>query len=355
MLHRHRSFCFTLNNPQDDELTAIRTTFDQENPPPGCVRFVGQLERGDSGTLHLQGYAGFSDAKTPTLFKRYVGRRAHVEPARGDPASNFVYCTKEEGAVHDDDRWPFPIFWGEFLRFGGRGTADTSTGSLRRADVIEYIAAHPDADESEVVEEGGLQVLAASPNLFSTVRSLLAVDERCNGVTCDLYIGAPGTGKSRLAACLFPTAYRKPVGTWWDGYASERVIIFDDYDGEFMSLGNLLQVLDRYPFRGQVKGSFVKVVANHFVITTNLHPRDWYPEAPENRRRALYRRFTHVLEFLESSVILRHHPSVYFNSYGPGELFYQPPEIYTPPWIEPVLPAVLSPLVELDPLDQSSL
>lgn len=347
MSTRHRSFCFTLNNPTDDELASIRTTFDQENPPPSCVRFVGQLERGDSGTLHLQGYAGFSDAKTSKVFKQHVGRRAHVEPARGDPASNFAYCTKEEGAVHDDPRWPFPIFWGEFLTFGGRRATEPPTGSLRRADVIEYIATHPDADEPEVVEAGGLQVLATSPNLLPTVRSLLAIDERHLGVTCDLYIGAPGTGKSRLAACLFPTAYRKPVGNWWDGYAAERVVIFDDYDGEFMPLGMLLQVLDRYPYRGQVKGSFVKVVANHFAITTNLHPRDWYREAPESRIKALYRRFTHVLEFFENGMILRHSPVVYFHAWGPGHIFYQPPEVYIPPWAEHVLEPVPSPLVDL--------
>lgn len=349
---RSRSVCFTLNNPTDDELVAIRTRFDQENPPPGCIRFVAQLERGENGTLHLQGYVGFDNAKSYNTIKRLLGRRCHLEPSRGDPKSNLTYCTKAETRVSDDDRWPEPYHFGEFLGFGGRRAAGAPGGALRRADVITFLASHPAAGEAEVIEEGGLQVLALTPNIIPQVRSLLAVDERRFGVSCDLYVGAAGTGKSRLADCLFPTAYRKPTGTWWDGYASERVCILDDYDGDFMPIGNLLQVLDRYPLRSQVKGGFVKIVATHFVITSNLHPRDWYRDLPPARLLALYRRFTHVLEFLEGGVILKHHPPTYFSTWGPGELFYVPPEIYTPPWAQPVPP---SPLIEDFPVVQSPL
>lgn len=40
--------------------------------------------------------------------------------------------------------------------------------------------------------------------------------------------GATGTGKSRGVRARFPDAYIKSNDYWWDGYAGEDVVIYEE-------------------------------------------------------------------------------------------------------------------------------
>jgi len=91
---RARHWCFTLNNPTSDELTALCTI-------PNADYFVWQQEVGESGTHHVQGYVIFSSRYRLVQVKRYVSQRAHFEVARGTPKQNRDYCTKAESRYED--------------------------------------------------------------------------------------------------------------------------------------------------------------------------------------------------------------------------------------------------------------
>lgn len=61
---------------------------------------VYQLERGESGTDHLQGYVEFTTRRTLTAAKRLLDQpTAHLERRRGSRAQAIDYCTKEDTRV----------------------------------------------------------------------------------------------------------------------------------------------------------------------------------------------------------------------------------------------------------------
>lgn len=113
------NWVFTINNPTQEELNNIDGLVAENK----AKYVVYQIERGQQGTLHAQGYVQLVNKKRLRQVKEIVGRRAHVEDAKGNPVQNRVYCTKEQGR----ERGPF-----EFGSMSGQG---------KRKDLEEFIAA----------------------------------------------------------------------------------------------------------------------------------------------------------------------------------------------------------------------
>lgn len=113
-----------------------------------------------------------------------------------------------------------------------------------------------------------------------------------------VYWGPTGTGKSRTAweeATL--DAYPKdPMSKFWDGYRGQANVVIDEFRGS-ISISHLLRWLDRYPVLVEVKGSSTVFKAERIWITSNLHPRRWYPDLDEVTYLALERR----LEIIEKN------------------------------------------------------
>ncbi len=95
---RSRSWCFTINNPDSMEKPMFL---------PTMKYLVFQLERGENGTIHYQGYVYFKSVRTMRAAKALISVRAHMEAANGSPASNKVYCTKPEGRMSGP--WEFGV------------------------------------------------------------------------------------------------------------------------------------------------------------------------------------------------------------------------------------------------------
>ncbi len=87
---RKRAWCYTLNNPTDEEIEhLIKLT--------GIAKFhVAQIEEGEEKTPHVQGVIGFAAGKTFTAASKTIGKRAHIEVCRNKAAS-IKYCSKPEG------------------------------------------------------------------------------------------------------------------------------------------------------------------------------------------------------------------------------------------------------------------
>lgn len=100
---RSRAWVFTVNNPAVEELNTFR---------PGIFG-VMQEERGENGTLHLQGVCYFSQPVTLAAVKKLHGR-AHWEIMKGTLERAIKYCTKPNPEFPDAPM-PVrpPVSWGE--------------------------------------------------------------------------------------------------------------------------------------------------------------------------------------------------------------------------------------------------
>lgn len=115
MAVRKKQWCWTLNNPTDDEEQHLADAYNAGS----IVYHVYGREVGDNGTPHLQGYTAFEREITFRTVKIRLGsNRLHVEATRGTPAQASDYCKKD----------------GDFEEFGTLPT--TSQG--RRTDLDSF-------------------------------------------------------------------------------------------------------------------------------------------------------------------------------------------------------------------------
>lgn len=87
---KKRMWCFTLNNYTDNDLTTISQWITTDR----CKYGIVGKEIGESGTPHLQGYIHLIKPVRFTSLKKFLPN-AHWEPAKGTPAQNKQYCSKD--------------------------------------------------------------------------------------------------------------------------------------------------------------------------------------------------------------------------------------------------------------------
>lgn len=237
-----------------------------------CIWIRGQLERGaaggDAGYLHWQLLAGFPRQQRLAAIKRIFGPSCHAEPSRSDAADAYVW--KEQTRV---DGTQFELGAKPFRRDNAK---DWET--IRSA-----------------AKEGRLDDLPADI-FIQHYRSLRTISAdysvavgRIRRVV--VYWGPTGVGKSRRAwEQAGMDAYPKDPNTkFWDGYRSHTKVVIDEFRG-VINISNLLRWFDRYPVLVEIKGSATVLSASEIYITSNLHPRDWYPDLDELTMATLLRR-----------------------------------------------------------------
>lgn len=246
---RSARWCFTINNPITDQIfTAL----------PDNVRFVvWQQERGAEGTVHLQGYIAFVNARTLKGVKQLLGDRAHCEIARGSEDQNTAYCTKEESRVSG----PFQL--------GRAATPGKRTDLTEAAEKVLSTGSIRDVDPTMIIKYAkGLNALAAT--VKPAMRARVEVFCLC---------GKTGIGKTWNIFNDYPNVFRPLLGNsgvWWDGYDGEDAVLFDEFEGQ-IQITKMLQYLDPYPMKLEIKGGSVWANYTKVFITSNREPEDWYP------------------------------------------------------------------------------
>jgi hypothetical protein len=66
-------------------------------------------------------------------------------------------------------------------------------------------------------------------------------------------------------------------------------VVLDEFRGD-IAISHILRWLDRYPVSVETKGGSVPLAANAIWITSNLDPRQWYPDLDSGTLDALMRR-----------------------------------------------------------------
>lgn len=111
---------------------------------------------------------------------------------------------------------------------------------------------------------------------FTNCLQLMYAEERKVMTELHIYHGRTGTGKSHRAFTENPGAYYKDVtSTWWDGYEEHPCVIIEDFRGQ-IALDTFLRLVDKYPLRVQVKGGYRQFTSAKIVVTSNLHPDQWW-------------------------------------------------------------------------------
>lgn len=262
---RSRGWVFTVNNYTEDDRKRL---WDADS------RYIIIGSEMGSGTPHLQGYVEFACLKTLTGLRK-ISERAHWEARKGTPQQAADYC-KKEGNFEER---------GEIPRQGERTDLAGVLRTLKESGMAKVLEDHP---ETFIRYNRGLYA----------ANSLIQPD-RSEPPTVIWLWGGTGCGKTREAVNC-PDFYIKPNGKWWDGYNQQKRIVIDDFDEETWSYRDLLRFLDRYPYRGEIKGGFIKINSPEIYITCEWAPdRFWHGTALAQ----VLRRITEVRNMIISNMI----------------------------------------------------
>lgn len=242
--------------------------------PEICSYVVGQGEEGSGGFRHWQVLAIMRRKTRLGGVKAAFTESSHCELTRSSAAESYVQKeeTRIEGTSFEFGRKPF-----------------------QRAEAKDWERIW------ELAKVGLLEDIPADVRV-SSYRTLRAISadfarplpmERSTVV----FWGPTGTGKSRRAwdeAGL--DAYPKdPRTKFWCGYRGQENVIVDEFRGG-IDIAHLLRWLDRYPVIVELKGASFVLSARRIWITSNVRPRDWYPELDSATFSALERRLE-IVEF----------------------------------------------------------
>ena len=251
-----KNYCFTINNPISPDVFP-------GGLPEDVHYVVWQLEKGAEGTFHIQGYIQLKKRMTLTAVKAKwpIFSTAHLEGAKGSPSQNKAYCTKAE--TREQGPWEL-------------GTIQAGQGS--RSDLAE--AAKKMLETGNICDVNPCVAVKYASGLLALAAQ--APCPRRNDLKVITIIGPTGIGKSFAAHECYPglyTPYYGNSGLWWDGYIGQDVVMIEEFRGQ-VPLQKMLQTLDVYPLRVEVKRGAVPARFRLVIVTSNTEPQDWYPDNP---------------------------------------------------------------------------
>lgn len=278
-----RNWLFTLNNFTNDEL-------EQCKQGAQWIRYlVCQHERGTEGTDHLQGYIECNERRRLQQLRDWLPR-AHFEIRRGTQRQAIDYCTKDDTRVGGPWNFGLPLQ----SQQGKRTDLDELATRLYEGATVEEIRndfpGHSLRYQKQIAEAER-----------ERRRALFGKRPR---PSLEVYVfwGDPGTGKTRSVYesegydRVFTLNTSSSGAVWFDGYGGEPVLLIDDFRG-WIKFNEFLKILDKYPLRLPIKGSFDYAAWTRVYVTSNHDPEDWYRSESGHCYPALRRRFTRVEHF----------------------------------------------------------
>lgn len=256
-----------------------------------------------TGREHWQGYIEFeSPVRFATMKKHVFGDdTVHLEPRMGSQEDAIEYCMKEETRAPGEQ----PVVWGTpYNRHQGkRSDIDRMTDDIKAGKPMKRIRAEH-------------STAYAHAHVFANQMFMDIAEEQIPAFrTLTVYViwGITGYGKTRRCYAFDPELYKldHAGGTiWFDGYCGQKTLLIDDFYGT-IPIGFMLNLLDGYPMRLPVKGSFVKAAWTTVLITSNKNPDEWYQtcavlpehgfssrlitELSAEQKNALHRRITKII------------------------------------------------------------
>lgn len=226
---------------------------------------------------HVQGYVEFNGPERPSFLKKHFGDKDLGCFVRTGTASQARdYCMKEETRAPGPNSGPFEIGVFKIVKRGER------TDLKKEAEKV-----------GELILEGASdrEIFSESPSFFlnnprAVVNARLAIaqeksDQRVD-IKCHIVFGVKGDDKGKRLSDIFggKKFFRvsgKMNTLWLDGYSSEEIIYIENFRGESeMSYGAFLEWLKLVTTKS-VKNSYTFPLYDKIIITSEMHPIDWYP------------------------------------------------------------------------------
>lgn len=282
-----RFWCFTLNNPTDDERTAF-AAFESAGLPRHFKFLIFQEERAPStGTIHFQGYLELDNSyKKSYLINNFNGRAAY-QKRRGTQEEAIAYCCKEDTRVEGGMAGRYGEPCGNRVPGEAKEKAIKALDQLRKGEIR-----YRDIDSETLLYPG--------------------FNNAARGILCDMLgpkrdvevftiIGGSGIGKSYACYEYCGRNLVSYSGDGWFGGASTEGdnLLFDEFTGG-IRFDNFLKLLDGYAMQLPVKGSMYPAHYTKVFITSNVMPELWWTGKKdekeemelkrEGHREMLYRR-----------------------------------------------------------------
>lgn len=259
----------TWNNPQQDSWLKISAL-------PGLSYATGQLEKGESGTVHLQFVLYFEHGKKFLQLKKLLPLCALFGKPPSAAVDIIAYCTKDETRIE--------------------ARSEIGKKPTLRKPKPESSSSKYEATLSACKE--GSWTLACAEHQVKHLPNLMKLESHykkgfSRPDVCGHWIyGKSGTGKSTIARTHFgPSVYDKAQNKWFDNYAGENTILIDDFDDKGTCLSHYLKRwADKFECTGELKGGHVRLYHSNFVITSQYSIGQLFPNDAE-LQDALKRRF----------------------------------------------------------------
>lgn len=245
----------------------------------GRYAIIGEEICPTTGKTHWQAYLEFKEKVSMKYIKEMFGDKSiHLEKRHGTREQARDYC-KKEGKFNEYGVW--------------------STGPGFRTDLVS-VSNQIFSGEKRVTE-----IMAEEPTLYCKYRNglrdiqaeadkKLAKDFR--KVEVIVLSGPTGCGKTREAMKEATYKIEGENLKWWNGYEGEECILIDEYDND-VKITKLLNLLDGYQLRLDVKGGHTYARWSKVYITTNLRIDELHAQAKEAHRTALFRRISEWRDF----------------------------------------------------------
>lgn len=264
---KSNNFIVTLNNPQinvEDFVAVVKAK--------GFTYCRAQLERGESGTPHIQACFGGKATRFNVVAKMFPG--IHVEAAKS-PFDSWEYCGKEDTRVEG----PY--------EFGIPPANRARKGDYAKLNKIALEQGPEELVKQNLISIGSYERIKKSVDLYK----LHTADHKpIDRLTNEWHYGATGLGKSKKVREDNQDFYLKMPNKWWDGYAGQKTVIIDDFQKEHHVLGYHLKIWgDHYPFQAERKGATLQARPEKIVVTSNYHPKDIWEDP--NVLEPILRRF----------------------------------------------------------------
>lgn len=271
--------------------------------------------------LHIHMYMEFDR----TVYASFVcnlfpdPRKCYAEPkitftSREDCIS---YCTKEHTRVAGP--------W----EFGSRETQE-EVSQGKRSDISRVVSIINNGGNMEDIMKLDGNVMLRMPNGIRTAISVIQKRDAPKDRDIKVVVLFGGTGSGKTSGIVHGVKDRLYTvdstmistggngGIWWDGYAGEKTVLFDDYDN-WVSTADLLRLLDRYTVKIQSKGASSLAYYERLFITSNKAPWEWKDgrtgkEPFKPHRAALMRRMHTVAEVFPHITVLHKRNGVILNT-----------------------------------------
>jgi hypothetical protein len=273
---KFRNWFLTWNNPKEgDHALLVHILKNRFN---ARYLVVGD-EVGEQGTPHLQGCFAMQDQKTMSALKRVLPE-VHWEACKS-LVHAADYCKKE----------------GKFTEWGTPPDTPEAKGK-KEQNRWKFTLECCKAGNFDAIEPV-IQITHARSLDFVHARAVRARYQPDNTHLENYwFVGATGTGKSRLAREWFENdrqiIYDKPLSKWMNGYEFQPVWLLEDVDPHGQKdLGGLMKRWsDRYPVNAETKGGSMEVRPQIVIVTSNYFPHECFPDP--GTHIPLQRRFTIV-------------------------------------------------------------